>query len=698
MARLCLGVVVALLVGSHASAVVAPNPIRKVVALMQDMQKEIEGELSKEKALFEKFMCICTEYPEMLADTVESNKKTIESLEGQLEEEKAEKEQLVQDLKGHVEDKASAEKDLSKAVMLREKEQAEYEAAAASGQANVKVLGKMIPAIEKGRASLLEGAMSSSIPKVQALLEAYTDISPEDKSQVAAFLSGSSAEGESTAGSGEVVGILKQMLDDMTKNVADNEKNEQIASAAFGDLKGAKDQEIGVSADAIESKEKRSGELAVSISRASDSLEDTQDEKADAEVMLHTLATQCGAKKKEWEVRMKLRNVEIVAISEAIKILNNDDALDVFKKALPSSLAQSTPGFLQTRHASGRVANLEKATEILRKAIALHPDTRVSLLLNSMSSKLRGAQRSTSEQAPDMGEVIKMVENMIEIVKKEQQDDEKKKGWCQAEMTKAEQEEKSKQDLMDSTVASLSEAEDDLASLVEDIKAMEARVASLDKSVSEATEQRKKEHVEYVEATQMNQVAIKLIKKAKARLQKVYGPKGAGKPAEEEASFLQTEIDHVHTHRRGSMRKQVPDELPALEGPPELKKNDSGIMGLMDKLVEEMETDSREATGEEKASQAGYVDLMKESATTREQYAKSLVEQQGTNAHLKENIIKLKEKKSLTYSELNNAHAYLAEIHQTCDFVVDHFKERTEARKTELDGLSQAVSALSGSA
>merc|ERR1719258_843774 len=35
------------------------NPIRKVVTLLQDMQKEIEAEGDKEQDLYDKFMCYC---------------------------------------------------------------------------------------------------------------------------------------------------------------------------------------------------------------------------------------------------------------------------------------------------------------------------------------------------------------------------------------------------------------------------------------------------------------------------------------------------------------------------------------------------------------------------------------------------------------------------------------------------------------
>ena len=36
------------------------NPIRKVVTLLQDMQKELEAEGKKEEELYNKFMCYCT--------------------------------------------------------------------------------------------------------------------------------------------------------------------------------------------------------------------------------------------------------------------------------------------------------------------------------------------------------------------------------------------------------------------------------------------------------------------------------------------------------------------------------------------------------------------------------------------------------------------------------------------------------------
>merc|ERR1719386_22123 len=109
---------------------VSENPIRKVVRLLQDMSGEIAEEKKKEQELFEKTMCICTEYPSELQANIETAGKSIEELTSKIEEETALKAKLAEELKGHASDKDAAEKDLQKATTLREKESAEFDESA----------------------------------------------------------------------------------------------------------------------------------------------------------------------------------------------------------------------------------------------------------------------------------------------------------------------------------------------------------------------------------------------------------------------------------------------------------------------------------------------------------------------------------------------------------------------------------------
>merc|ERR1719456_180904 len=147
-----------------------------------------------------------------------------------------------------------------------------------------------------------------------------------------------------SGGAGEIVGILKQMKEEMEANLAEAVADEAKAVEGFASLEASKEKEIEVATEAIETKTARSGELAVSVVQTKDALEDAEKEVADSGKYAEQIAAQCAAKQKEWAERQKMRAEEISAISEAISILNDDDALDVFKKAAPSSFLQGQVG------------------------------------------------------------------------------------------------------------------------------------------------------------------------------------------------------------------------------------------------------------------------------------------------------------------------------------------------------------------
>merc|ERR1719199_1288707 len=113
----------------------------------------------------------------------------------------------------------------------------------------------------------------------------------------------------------------------MTATKAEADSDEKKAAAGYEELKAAKVQEVSVASSAIETKTKLAGELAVSVVQNKDSLDDASAELADNEKFLAELKKQCAAKATEWGARQTARAEEVQAISEAISILNDDDAL-----------------------------------------------------------------------------------------------------------------------------------------------------------------------------------------------------------------------------------------------------------------------------------------------------------------------------------------------------------------------------------
>merc|ERR1719311_1305615 len=129
------------------------NPIRKVVTMLQSMQKKVEAEGEAEKALFEKYMCYCKTSGGDLSKSISDAGTKMPQLEADIKEGEAKKKQLDEDLKQHQTDRSAAKAAMADATALRKKEAAAYEKESSEDGANIAAVEKAMTAIEKGMGS-----------------------------------------------------------------------------------------------------------------------------------------------------------------------------------------------------------------------------------------------------------------------------------------------------------------------------------------------------------------------------------------------------------------------------------------------------------------------------------------------------------------------------------------------------------------
>merc|ERR1719316_1197893 len=115
--------------------------------------------------------------------------------------------------------------------------------------------------------------------------------------------------------------------------------NEKKAIANYDSLVAAKEAEIEAATKAVEDKLTRVGNLGVEISTMKEDLDDTQKSMIEDKKFLAELEKGCATKQAEWDERCKLRTEELLALADTIKMLNDDDALELFKKTLPGASA-----------------------------------------------------------------------------------------------------------------------------------------------------------------------------------------------------------------------------------------------------------------------------------------------------------------------------------------------------------------------
>merc|ERR1719191_1005914 len=360
-------------------AYTSENPMRKIIGMLQDMASELEREGEVEKEIFDKAICACEGGTASLEKVISDSTSSIEELTAKVASGNAEKAQLTQDVAEHKSSAASAKTDLDEATMLRGKEAKAFSYHEKDTKFNLDGLSKAIPAIEKGMGGAALMQMPGSERKMEKLrrfVEVTKLLGNDERSNVLAFLDQGSDDQESSntqsQGAGEILGILKNMKDEMEKDLADLQATEKRDHESFNELKAAKTNEIGLNEKAVIAKEKRIGGVALALSEDGHALEDAEEEKANAEKFLANMKEQCATVEKDKAMRMKMRSDEIAAVSEAVGILNDDDALEVFSKAKSAALVQQKPKTFD--------ALVQLASQVGVKVVATHRHRQMLLL------------------------------------------------------------------------------------------------------------------------------------------------------------------------------------------------------------------------------------------------------------------------------------------------------------------------------
>ena len=120
------------------------------------------------------------------------------------------------------------------------------------------------------------------------------------------------------------------------------------------------------------------------------------------------------------------------------------------------------------------------------------------------------------------------------------------------------------------------------------------------------------------------------------------------------------------------------------------------VIKLMDMMIGDVKTELTEAEHEEEMAQKDYENLMAASQTTRATNAESITEKESASAEWTEKIENAKTEQASTTEALAKVKEYVAGLHSSCDFLVENYGARKEARTNEVEGLKNAKSVLAG--
>jgi len=675
--------------------------------MLQSMQKKVEQEGEKEKELYEKFMCYCQSGNGDLSASISSAEDKVPAVTSDIKASEEKLEQSKGDLKQAQVDRSAAKDSMKEATGIREKEAKAFADYKADADTNVAAITKAIAALEKGMAgSFLQ---SSSAQALRRLAQSGSQdlLGDSDRQDLVSFLSGTQTS-DYAPQSGEVTGILKQLGDTMAKDLADAVATEEATIKSFEELMAAKTKEVAALTSTVEAKTGQIGELGVEIVQLKEDVSDTQAALEADQEFLKELEKNCKTKTAEWEERQKTRAEELVALADTIKVLNDDDALDLFKKTLPGP----SSSFVQVSVSAAAMRSRASAVLGGARKVALPQDKAgLELLTLALAGK-----KSLNQGGFD--KVVKMVDEMVEVLKKEQQDDDHKKEYCFAQFDVADDKKKGLARTVSLEKNAIATAKDSIATLAEEIAALEAGIKALDKSVAEATEQRKEENAEYKELMAADTAAKEVLGFAKNRLNKFYNPKlfkaapkqelseeerifvnngGTPPPTDAPGGIAGTGIEAFVQLSAQTLRKDAPGPPPETWAAYAKKSGESsGVIGMVDLLIKDLEKELTEAKTEEKEGQADYETMMQESAKKRVTDTTSLTEKSSTKADIQSELEEHKEHLASAGKELMATMKYISSLHAECDWLIQYSDVRKEARNDEIDALKKAKAVLSG--
>jgi len=640
----------------------------------QDMLKQLEKEAADDEEIYDKLACWCKTNDREKTKAIADAEAKIEDLTVKIEELTAQSARLNAEIKNLEKEVAANQASLDKATAIREKQLAEFNAEEKDLLESISALKAAITVLSKHhsggaflqlpRAHVLGVAatLQNEMQKHASILAAV--ITPSQRRAVSSFIQAPEDYFDATPTfkqsyapqSGEIFGILRQMLETFEANLSESQKEEMANQKAYEELKAAKESEIAAGQAQIDTKTQELATTDEKNAEAKQDIEDTRASLSADEQFLMMLKEKCQMTDKEWEERQKTRQLEMEAVSRALAILSGDDAHDLFTRTFnPAALLEE-----------------DSAANGKRRIKA-------SQLLNSVARKLHSPRLATLAYKVKLDaftRVKKAIDDMIAQLLKEKEDEIKHKDFCVDEFNtnqlQTEKKEREKQDL----IAKIEDLEMTIKALTESIAALKAEIAEMQVQMKRAGEDREKENKEFQTTVADQRETQKLLKAALSVLEDFYG--------KQKAALL--------------AQRQEPVGPPPPPGFEEYKKNEAsgGVMGLIQQIIDDAKAMEAEAIRSEEDAQKAYEDFVKETNASVEAKSKEIVNQSEEKAKRESDLVETKESKEAVMLELEQLSNYDAQLHQSCDFVMKNFEVRQTARDEEVEALRQAKAILSG--
>jgi len=677
-------------------SVTSVSGVQKVISMLTDMSATAKKEKNDEEIAFGKFTVWCDQETTSLAKEIKENGETIELLEteiGKLNQDVAGLGEAIGELNDNV---AKYQADVKSETAQREKDHAAFLEEEKDYSESVDALERAVAVLSRqdyDRPALLQLSEDDRLPaKAQSVVTALLGMAGENSDPDYQAPEANAYEFQG----GGIVELLKKLLAQFTEKLGQCQKEEMNSKHAY-------DMVIADLTDSIENSEKETEAKTVEKEQKTEKaaqnkkqLAATVADKAENEKLLKTTETECSEKKLSFAEKQKLRAEELEAIAKAIEILSSDDVSGNAEKHL--ALTQSPKSTSLVQAGSRNQGIRHQIHDFLASEGRRKHSKGLTLLAEQIS-------------ADPFAKVKKLIDGMITRLLEEAEEDAKHEGFCDKEMGKSKITRNKLTEDIDSLDAAIEEGKSTIQTLADDTATLSQEVEGLMKSMTEATELRKKEKETNKVTVADAQAAQKAVAAATAVLKDFF------EKASTATALVQAKTPDPRQWGLKTGVKMGTDEWNALANPNFKGKVDTGhkedmqtfgetyegqqdeaqygILALLEVVASDFANLEADTTATEEASQKAYEDFMAESKKNQSVKDKKMEmntsDKAAAEAKLQEDIADLKS----TQDELLAAERYHKKLVPQCIDQGMTWDERVKARESEIASLKQALEILS---
>lgn len=410
----------------------------------------------------------------------------------------------------------------------------------------------------------------------------------------------------------------------------------------------------------MKQKRQENADTRLELVAAKDDLEDMKRSYEADTAFLLEVQKRCTESDKDYEIRAQTRTDEIAAVSGAIKILSTDEIREA---------QQTTFGFLQLssqRRLGAGETRLKRALDHLKKVAPNKPEV-TSLIQLALSDPF--------------GKVVEAIDKLVEKLKLQQADEVKHRDFCIDSLNENEIVQQRKNTDLSRLEADIDELNDHHKRLTNEVAELKSEIAQLEVDLQRASENRKAENILFQKNAADAVRTQEALAKAHEKLSAFYSEK------------------HVLLQTRKGKGPDADEYFNS--GAPDAgtyQENDksTGVMGMIKKMQGEAKIMEDEAVHDESEAEAAYESMIKETNDSVKEKSRMIADKTEEMA----TVDKTRQEKTLDKEEvlgdLQGLADEKAELLGQCQFLLDNFDLRQEARAAEMDALGEVKGILSG--